>query len=71
MEDKNLRIPFDAPLNEFDTESTTFGCRASNPNICANCYLPSVCAFASDDHVCKKPSRAWKKQFHKLKGETK
>ena len=69
MEEKDLRIPFDAPLNELDKESETFGCRANNPNICSNCYLPKVCAFASDDHICKKPSRAWKKQFYKLRGE--
>lgn len=62
-----LKIPFNAPLNKEDTEYQTYGCRANNPDICANCYLPDVCAFASEDGICKKPSRAWKKQYAKLK----
>ena len=61
------KVAFNAPLSEFDTESQTFGCRANNPDICANCYLPGQCAFASEDHICRKPSRAWKKQYAKLK----
>ena len=65
--EKELRVPFDAPLNEKDTELQTYGCRANNPDICANCYLPNVCAFSSTDNICKKPSRAWKKQYEKLK----
>ena len=67
MIEKELRIPFSASLNEQDTETQTFGCRANNPDICSNNYLPGVCAFASDDCICKKPSRAWKKQYQKLK----
>ena len=62
-----LKIPFNAPLNKEDTEYQIYGCRANNPDICANCYLPDVCAFASEDGICKKPSRAWKKQYAKLK----
>lgn len=68
MKEKELRIPFSAPLNEQDTETQTLGCRANNPDICSNNYLSGVCAFASDDCICKKPSRAWKKQYQKLKG---
>ena len=66
MENK-LRIPFNAKLNKIDTEEQTYGCRANNPDICSNCYLPDICAFSRDDKICKKPSRAWKKQFQKLK----
>lgn len=63
---KALHIKFDAPLNELDTENQTYGCRANNPNICSNNSIPGVCAFSSDDFVCRKPSRAWKKQYNKL-----
>lgn len=63
----NLKIPFNAELNKLDTEEQTYGCRANNPDICANCYLPDICAFSSDDNICKKPSRAWKKQYQILK----
>ena len=67
MTERQLKIPFKAPLNELDSETQTYGCRANNPDICANCYLPGVCAFASDDGICKKPSNARKKQYKKLK----
>ena len=56
-----------APLNELDTEVQTYGCRANNSDICANNSVQGVCAFTSDDCICRKPSRAWKKQFNKLK----
>ena len=62
---KALHIKFDAPLNELDTEKQTYGCRANNPDICSNNSIPGVCAFSSDDFVCRKPSRAWKKQSNK------
>lgn len=52
---KNLCVPFNAPLNKEDTEEQTKGCRANNPDICANCYMPGVCAFASKDGICRKP----------------
>lgn len=68
MTEKELKIPLNAPLNELDTEEQTFGCRANNPNICSNNYLQNVCAFASEDYICKKPSRAWKKKYLELKG---
>lgn len=32
MEEKNLKVPFNAPLHKFDTEQQTYGCRANNPN---------------------------------------
>ena len=67
MNKKDLSIPFNAPLNPQDTELQTYGCRANNPDICGNNGLPNVCAFSSEDCICKKPSRAWKKQYHKRK----
>lgn len=71
MNEKDLKVLFSAPLNELDTEVQTFGCRANNPDICANNSIYNICAFTSDDYICKKPSRAWKKQYHKLNGEQK
>ena len=62
-----LKIPFNAPLNDLDTENQTYGCRANNPDICANNGLPNVCAFVCKDCICKKPSRAWKKKYEQLK----
>lgn len=61
-----LKIPFNSPLLEGDTVDTTVGCRANNPDICANNGLEGVCAFASEDGICRRPSRAWKKQYEKL-----
>ena len=66
MNEKKIKIPFNAALNPQDTEDQTYGCRANNPNICSSAYLPKVCAFVRDDCICKKPSAKWKKQFIKL-----
>ena len=60
MNEKTLRVPFNAPLNEQDTETQTLGC--------GNNGLSGVCAFVCEDGICRKPSRAWKKQYQKLKG---
>lgn len=68
MSEKHLRIPFNAPLNKQDTELQTYGCRQNNPNICGYNGLPDICAFVSEDGICRKPSRVWKKQYQKLKG---
>ncbi len=67
MSQKEYVVPFSAPLRPEDSESQTFGCRQNNPDICGNNGLPGVCAFSTDDHICRKPSRAWKKQYMKLK----
>lgn len=64
-----LKIAFNAKLNKEDTETQTFGCRQNNPDICSSNGIANVCAFASEDCICKKPSRAWKKQYEKLKNE--
>ena len=67
MTEKELKVPFSVPLNKLDTENQTFACRANNSDICANNSISGVCAFASEDCICHKPSRAWKKQYNKLK----
>lgn len=64
MNKKDLSISFNAPLNPQDTEQQTYG---NNPDICGNNGLPNICAFSSSDCICKKPSRACKKQYNKLK----
>lgn len=66
--DTELHFEFNDLLNEKDTDSQTFGCRANNPDICGNNGLSGVCAFANKDYICRKPSRAWKKQYEKLLG---
>lgn len=63
---KKLKIPFHAPLRNEDSENQTYGCRANNPDICGSNSIPNICAFVSDDNICKKPSKAWKKQYQKL-----
>lgn len=68
MNEKDLMIPFNSSLNNQDTEYQTYGCRQNNPKICGNNMMPNVCAFICEDCICKKPSRAWKKQYIKLKG---
>jgi hypothetical protein len=30
--------------------------------------MPDICAFVCEDGICRKPSRAWKRQYQKLKG---
>ena len=68
MKKNEIKVPFSAALNEQDTEQQTYGCRANNPDICKWAYIKDVCAFASDDCICKHPSAAWKKQYLKLGG---
>ncbi len=70
MSNKNsLKVGFKAPLKTGDTEITTVGCRANNPDICKNNGIPDVCAFVREDGMCHAPSKAWKKQFLKLSAE--
>ena len=63
----NLKLDFNAPLNKLDDENQTYGCSQRNPDICSYNSLLGVCAFANEDCICRKPSRAWKKQYLKLK----
>ena len=37
-----VKISFSAPLNESDTETQTYGCRANNSDICAYNELQGV-----------------------------
>lgn len=69
MTDKEFRIKLRAPLHPLDTEEQTYGCRANNPDICNNCYLEGICAFVTNDHICRRPSRSWKKIYNELKGK--
>lgn len=64
-----VKVPFNSQLNPKDSETETYGCRANNPEICKNNGLPGVCAFENEDCICRSPSKAWKKQYHKLKGD--
>lgn len=66
---KNMRVSFKAPLHLGDTENTTVGCRANNPDICKNNGIPDICAFEREDGICQIPSKAWKKQYYKLREE--
>ena len=68
MNTKELRVPFNAPLNTVDTETQTLGCRQNNPDICGSNGISGICAFASVDKICRKPSRSWKKRYRELKG---
>ena len=65
MSELKLKVPFKAPLNKVDTAHQTWGCRANNPDICRNNGLEDI--FASSDCICKQPSKAWGKQYEKLK----
>lgn len=66
MKENRIKVAFGAPLQAGDSESQTVGCRQNNPDICGNNGLPQICAFAREDGICMKPSRAWKKQYQKL-----
>lgn len=68
-ENKTLLVDFHSELRKEDSEKQTFGCRHTNPDICSSNMLPNICAFAREDCICKRPSRAWKKQYILLKGK--
>lgn len=70
MNEKEFRFSLNDKLNVGDTENQTYGCRANNPDICKNCYVDNICAFTSEDHICKSPSARWKKYYKKLKEDT-
>ena len=58
---------FHTPLHPLDTETQTFGCRHTNPDICAKNSIPKVCALVRADKTCYAPPQSWPKQFEKLK----
>jgi hypothetical protein len=60
---------YHAPLHPLDTEKQTFGCRHTNPDICAKHHMRKVCAYARADKKCLAPPVSWPKQFQKLKLE--
>lgn len=68
LSNSKLLISFNAPLNDQDSETQTYGCRQHNPNICGN-NMPNICAFVREDGICKKPSRSWKRQYNTLKSK--
>lgn len=57
---------FHAPLHPKDARDKTYGCRHTNPDICAKNSLAEVCAFVRADNICLSPSAAWEKQYQKL-----
>lgn len=58
-------------LSEKDSLEQTYGCRHTNPDICSKNCLPNICAFTSEDCICKNPPRSWKKIFEELKSKKK
>jgi hypothetical protein len=57
------------PLNTVDTEKQTFGCRHTNPDICANNGIAGKCAFTRKDNICLIPPSSWPKHFQVLKAK--
>ena len=49
-----IQIGFSEPLNDGDTENTTLGCRHTNPDICGSNGIAGICAFESEDGICRK-----------------
>lgn len=66
-----IQIGFSEPLNDGDTENTTLGCRHTNPDICGSNGIAGICAFESEDGICIKPSRAWRKKYNQLANDEK
>ena len=71
MKFKNNNVQHKNCITKYDTEYQTFGCKHSNPDICGNNGIENICAFASKDNICKRPSRTWKKQYEQIKMEGK
>ena len=57
---------FHGALQLGDTETTTVGCRHTNPDICGKNQMPKVCAFARADGMCSAPPASWPRQFRRL-----
>lgn len=66
---KELCFHLSDKLHPLDSECQTYGCRHSNPDICGACFITGICAFSSEDKVCRKPSAKWKKIYRTLKKE--
>lgn len=61
MKSNELHIPYNAPLNDSDTEEQTYGCRQASPDICKYNGIEGICAFSSKDEICRRPSKSWKR----------
>ncbi len=62
---KKLQIDFSESINEGDVKSTTWVCRHTNPDICGKNSIPGIYAFTTYDCICRKPSRAWRKNVNR------
>lgn len=67
MSRNDLHFSLKMGLHPKDSDQQTYGCRHTNPDICRFCDMPEICAFANEDHICRKPSASWKKFYEKLK----
>ena len=65
---RNPNAPHE-PLHQLDTEKQTFGCRHTNPDICANNGINGKCAFTRKDTLCLVPPQSWPKHFMHLKAK--
>ena len=65
IEEKKYKFKKNEPLNAFDNEHQTYGCRCYNPDICRN-YTSETCGLTNDSHICTTPSRKWKQIYKKL-----
>lgn len=54
MNEKELRIPFNSPLNEVGTKLQTYGCRQNNPDIWGKNNHASDYSFVSKDGIWRK-----------------
>lgn len=61
---KKLHFTLRVPLHNLDSESQTYGCRQTNPEICKFNSVPNICAFATQDNVCHHPAKAWAGSVH-------
>jgi len=62
-----MKVDRNEPLFPEDTANQTKGCRHTNPDICKNRDLLTICAFLRPDGICLKPPVSWPKQYKILK----
>ncbi len=62
-----LHYALRAPLNPEDTATQTLGCRCHDRSTCCRDGIENVCAYASEDHICKSPSKIWPQVYKELK----
>ena len=67
----NVKIRFDAPLQNDDAEDRAYGCRQNNPDICKNNSVLGICAFANPDGICHNTNLILKQLINPLtQGDT-